>query len=257
MKYNYHTHTVRCMHAEGTERQYIETAIERGLKELGFSDHAPYLFDGGYVSNFRMPPEQMEDYAITVRRLAEEYKDDIRIMMGLEMEFYPRYFNRTVEWLKSFQPDYLLLGQHITGNEPDGQPSGWETTDPRILRAYTDQMIEAMDTGLFTYIAHPDILNFHGDECVYRDECLRLCDYAARKKIPVEFNLLGMVSGRDYPCDTMMKAAGECGCDIILGCDAHSPDRVAVKNEIEIGKKRLESLGITPIERPEKMIALQ
>lgn len=28
---NYHTHTVRCHHAKGTEREYIEHAIEQGL----------------------------------------------------------------------------------------------------------------------------------------------------------------------------------------------------------------------------------
>ena len=36
---NYHTHTPRCGHAIGSERQYIERAIEEGFKVLGFSDH--------------------------------------------------------------------------------------------------------------------------------------------------------------------------------------------------------------------------
>ena len=62
MTANYHTHTVRCGHAEGTEREYIEQALARGLEELGFSDHSPQVFDGGYVSSFRMLPEQLEDY---------------------------------------------------------------------------------------------------------------------------------------------------------------------------------------------------
>lgn len=38
---NYHTHTWRCNHAVGTEREYVERAIEGGLKILGFSDHTP------------------------------------------------------------------------------------------------------------------------------------------------------------------------------------------------------------------------
>ena len=40
---NYHTHTWRCRHADGTEREYVETAIEAGFKILGFSDHTPQL----------------------------------------------------------------------------------------------------------------------------------------------------------------------------------------------------------------------
>lgn len=33
---NYHTHTWRCRHADGTEREYVERTIEGGLKILGF-----------------------------------------------------------------------------------------------------------------------------------------------------------------------------------------------------------------------------
>ena len=43
-----HTHTFRCGHASGTEREYIENAIAAGFDTLGFSDHAPYVFRDGY-----------------------------------------------------------------------------------------------------------------------------------------------------------------------------------------------------------------
>ena len=58
---NYHTHTFRCNHARGSEREYIETAISRGLSVLGFSDHVPYPFPNGYESGFRVPLALMED----------------------------------------------------------------------------------------------------------------------------------------------------------------------------------------------------
>ena len=38
---NYHTHTIRCKHAVGEEREYIEAAISEDFKILGFSDHTP------------------------------------------------------------------------------------------------------------------------------------------------------------------------------------------------------------------------
>ena len=41
MRANYHTHTPRCRHAVGSEREYIEQAIEAGMEILGFSDHTP------------------------------------------------------------------------------------------------------------------------------------------------------------------------------------------------------------------------
>ena len=39
---NYHTHTTRCRHAVGADREYVKAAIESGVKILGFSDHAPF-----------------------------------------------------------------------------------------------------------------------------------------------------------------------------------------------------------------------
>ena len=51
---NFHTHTTRCNHAAGEDRQYVEEAIKGGLKVLGFSDHSPYFFLGDYYSTFRM-----------------------------------------------------------------------------------------------------------------------------------------------------------------------------------------------------------
>ena len=43
MNCNYHTHTTRCGHAIGPDRAYVETAIARGLKTLGFSERATVL----------------------------------------------------------------------------------------------------------------------------------------------------------------------------------------------------------------------
>ena len=92
MKNNYHTHTVRCRHAQDTEREYIEAAIAAGIKTLGFADHAPQIFPGDYYSHFRMRPEELEDYCRTIRTLKEEYKDRIDIKIGLEAEYYPDLF---------------------------------------------------------------------------------------------------------------------------------------------------------------------
>ena len=39
MKTNYHTHTTRCMHAVGSDEEYVLSAIKGGFQILGFSDH--------------------------------------------------------------------------------------------------------------------------------------------------------------------------------------------------------------------------
>ena len=74
MIFNYHTHTTRCNHAIGTDREYVENAIQKGLKTLGFSDHAPYFFPNtDYYSPFRMQVDELFAYADSIRALQKEY----------------------------------------------------------------------------------------------------------------------------------------------------------------------------------------
>lgn len=42
MRTNYHTHTTRCLHATGSDEEFVLSAIKGGYQELGFSDHTPW-----------------------------------------------------------------------------------------------------------------------------------------------------------------------------------------------------------------------
>lgn len=223
---NYHSHTTRCRHAEGTEREYIERALQGGLKILGFSDHTPYLFPGDYYSNFRMFPDQLPDYVETLEKLRQEYKDRIELHIGLEVEFYPHLFGKLMDYLKGFPIEYILLGQHFLGDEQGEPASAHRTSDPQILDRYVGQVIDGMQTGLFTYLAHPDVIHYVGDDALYEKQMRRLCRAANDCHMPVEINFLGISGNRSYPNETYWRIAGEEGCRVVLGCDAHETQQV-------------------------------
>ena len=61
-KCNYHTHTSRCMHAQGLDEEYVLSAIKGGYQVLGFSDHTPWKYHSSYVSHMRMPLSEFESY---------------------------------------------------------------------------------------------------------------------------------------------------------------------------------------------------
>ena len=130
---NYHTHTWRCLHASGTEREYVENAIQGGLRILGFSDHTPMPYPDGYVSNVKMLPDQLEDYVDTVLKLKQEYRDDIEIRLGLEVEYYPALFEALLELVRPYPIEYFLLAQHYLGNEIGEPYCGAPTDSPEIL----------------------------------------------------------------------------------------------------------------------------
>jgi len=223
---NYHTHTWRCNHATGREEDYVRNAIERKFEILGFSDHTPYVFPEGYYSHFRMRMDQFQDYWNTVRLLRKKYADQIQIPLGLEVEYYPGFFPKLLPILQEAGIEYLLLGQHFVGNEMNEHYSGSPTADASILKRYCRQSMDAMQTGLFTYFAHPDLIHFKGDQTIYRQNMRRLCIEAKSCGIPLEINMLGKWSGRNYPNPVFWELAAEEGCDVILGCDAHAPDHL-------------------------------
>ena len=249
---NYHTHTPRCYHARGDEREYIETARKSGMKVLGFADHAPMLFPDGYVSGFRMLPEQTEEYAGTLDALKREYAGVIDIHIGYEMEYYPLHFENSLAAICRYPVDYLILGQHFFENEyPYEKPknrsdgySGAATDEEWKLEMYVDRVVAGMKTGAFSCVAHPDLICYTGNEDIYRRHILRLCECARDMQIPLEINLLGLGEGRAYPTERFWRIAAEVGCAAIIGCDAHAPEALANAAVIEKGHRFAEKFGI-------------
>ena len=228
---NYHTHTFRCGHAKGEDREYVETAIERGIKELGFSDHVPMPFPDGHESNFRVHYRMLDDYVSSVLSLQQEYRDDINIRLGFEAEYYPDLFGEMLDRLRVYPVDYLLLAQHFNDSREDVYNPAM-ARDRAALAEYVDRVIEGMETGKFTYVAHPDLFYFAGPDEVYAEEMIRLCRRAKALDIPLEINVLGLREGRNYPCDRFWPIAKEQGCRVVLGCDAHDPQDVAEPEQL-------------------------
>ena len=252
---NYHSHTTRCNHATGTEEEYIQAAIHRGLKIFGFSDHTPQFFPGDYYTFMRMYPQQLPDYCATVRDLQAKYADQIRIPLGLEAEYYPISWPELLPRLQDAGIEYLILGQHWLGNEQNEHGSGGATADEHLLRRYCHQVMEALDTGKFTYLAHPDLFRFVGDREVYRRHMRDLCRFARQANIPLEINLLGMLCNKHYPNPEFWALAAEEGCSAILGLDAHAPAHIpnhaceekAMEMVRHFGLNLLETVELRPL----------
>lgn len=248
---NYHTHTYRCNHATGTEEEYIQVALDRKFEILGFADHTPWFFPGEYYSGFRMRPEQLSGYCETVLSLRQKYAGKIRIPLGLELEYYPNLMNTLLPVIRDAGIEYLLLGQHFIGDEIGEPYSGKATSDVDTLRRYCRQSMEAMNTGLFTYFAHPDLIHFVGDRGVYTDHMRCLVQEAKSCGMPLEINLLGLWSGRQYPNPLFWELVAEEGCSVVIGCDAHAPEQLRKLDAEAKVQKMIRSLGLTLMDKVE------
>lgn len=230
---NYHTHTFRCRHAQGEDREYVEKAIQAGMQVLGFSDHCPWIFPDGYVSGTRMLPQQLDDYFTSIDKLKQEYQNDITIYCGFESEYLPEMMEAQQKLLADYPVDYMILGQHFICNEMYGTYTGFPTNSEEDLRRYVDLIIEGVQTNQYCYVAHPDLMHFTGSEEVYEREYTRLCNFLKEKEMPIEINLLGVLEKRHYTSQKFLEIAKKAGNCVIIGCDAHQPERLQHTEGIE------------------------
>ncbi|MFA6647148.1 MAG: histidinol-phosphatase [Candidatus Izemoplasmatales bacterium] len=229
MKANYHTHMYLCNHAEGTVEDYVVQAIKLGFNTLGMSDHAPFIF-----LQDRSVRMGIEDYPIYLKELKdsiEKYQDKIKIYKGLEIEYFSYQDKHYKDLLKDL--DYLTLGQHyIEVNQK--LKSIYHVTDVSDMTIYVKTLIEAMKTGYFKFISHPDIFLFNQEEIDIEMLYLSKLIFEAAEKynVALEINANGIRKGKihihgktryRYPRKEFWELAKNYNVKIIISSDAHKP----------------------------------
>ena len=225
------------------------------MRHFGFSDHMPLRFPDGSESHYRVPFSEGKAYYDLILSFREKYKDKLDINVGFEMEYYPEYFQDMLNSAKAFGAQYLILGQHYL--EPENNAIGnvlVETKSKKELKKYTDTVISAMRTGVFTYVAHPDIFNFSGDIGLYRKETQRLACASRELNIPLEINFLGMRDGRHYPKDDFWQIVGEEKAPVTFGFDAHTVESAFDKESILRAKEIVKKHNLNYIGKPDLIL---
>ncbi len=257
MDYNYHTHTARCGHAVGEDEEYVKRAIECGIKYMGFSDHAPFMFPDGFQSSHRVQLDRVQDYYDSITALRDKYKDKIDLKIGFEMEYYPAYFEDMLKIAREAGAEYLILGQHCIYNEhPNGAFCFVDDDNVDHLKEFVSCIVTAIKSGVFTYVAHPDMFSFKGDDEIYREEMQKICIASKEYGVPLEINLLGIRDNRHYPYEPFWEMAGEIGCPVTFGCDAHSPQKAYDGESLSRAKEIVEKYSLNYIGKP-KIINIQ
>ncbi|WP_028044729.1 histidinol-phosphatase [Candidatus Stoquefichus massiliensis] len=240
---NYHTHTKRCYHAIDNEEEYVKAAIQSGYTELGFSDHTPWHYDSSFHSTMRMEEDKLDGYVNTLLKLREKYKNQISIKIGLECEYFPKYMDWLKQMLHDYPIDYIILGNHYDDTDETGIYFGRPLTKQQLTK-YVDNCIKAIETGLYSYVAHPDLAYYDTDDEFYLQQMRRLCETAKKHHMPLEFNLLGYKTHRQYPNETFFRLAKTVGNKIIIGTDAHESDALLDMKTYHLAKQYIERLGL-------------
>ena len=222
MLYNLHTHSRYCGHGSGEIMDYLSYASGKGFSFLGFSEHCP--FPTGRFRSTRMPYSEMEKYENDVRSSASGFS--FPVLLGYEIDYMEQwhdYFRSVRE-----RVDYFTAGVHFV-ERPDGTfrtpfNDGFSDDD---VRRYAEQVVKVMESGLVSFLAHPDVFlcRRHFDS-VTEETSRMIASASASLSVPLEINGNGMLKDSEgyegYPSGNFWRIASEYVDAAVISTDAHT-----------------------------------
>lgn len=228
--YDSHMHTPLCKHANGEPEAYAAAAHARGLKGIIFTCHNPGP-DHTFSPQVRMAPEQFDEYVAMVAKAAEAWNGRIDVRLGLECDYIPG--------MEPFLEKLLQRAEmhHVLGSVHPQLPYYRALYDSGNLQqyyeTYFEHLAQAAETGLFDTLAHPDLVKnvYSAQWSVTRvwDAMCASLERIARTGVAMEINTSGLhKSVREMnPGKQMLKEMRAQNIPVVIGSDAHQPERVA------------------------------
>ena len=257
---DYHVHTFRCGHAGGASRDFVRRAVERGLSEIGFTDHIPLYFlpPSERDPKLAMREDQLDDYVREVEDLRREFRGSIEVRLGLEADYAEGREAELESWLARADWDLVLGSVHwVAGgwiDDPATSPARFEREGTVTLyNEYYRLLSQAARTGLFDVLTHFDLPKKHGHRpdapLASEAEAIR----AARESgLAVEISSAGIRKpvGEAYPEPRLLLEIVRAGIPVTFSSDAHAPAEVGWGYEKTLALAR--ECGVTELVTFEK-----
>ncbi|HTA35020.1 MAG TPA: histidinol-phosphatase [Solirubrobacteraceae bacterium] len=233
--------------------RYREVAEERGIAELGVSEHI-YRFAQA-LTIWRHPfwetyaHDDLDEYCAFVR-------DQTDLRLGIEADFVPGAEDRTANLLEARDFDYVVGSVHFLreGAVDMDDYSVWDAgrSPEEVWRRYFETIAEMARSGLFDIAAHPDLVKYwgpthptthpthpaqstprrtpEGDLRRYYEPAV---EAIAEAGIAVEVSTAGLrkPAGELYPSRAFLEMCVDAGVPVALSSDAHRPQDVGADYE--------------------------
>ena len=245
--YESHMHTPLCKHASGEPEEYAAVALRRGLKGIIVTCHNPV--PGGFAPHVRMDVEQFEEYVAMVERARAAWAGRVDVRLGLESDYMPGM----EPWLEKLHAraalNHVLGSVHPQVAEYHQQYFHGDVVE--FQKTYFTHLAMAAETKLFDTLSHPDLVkNIYPTR--WRLELLidhiRSClDRIAKTGVAMELNTSGIHKDIQEmnPGPQILKEIHNRGIPVVIGADAHKPNRVAA--EYEEALDMLSGIGFTHV----------
>lgn len=249
MKRDGHIHSPYCPHGtKDSLEQYIEKAIASGFTDISFTEHAPAptgFIDPTPDQDSFMTIHEFEIYVDALQQLQRKYHNQIRIRIGVELDYIEGYEEETTSFLTKYGHllDDAILSVHFL--KYNNTYTCIDFSDQvfidfakevgsidAVYKLYYDTIIQSIRADLGTSkpkrIGHPTLIHkfqlAHGETIDDDAQIRNILQLMAAEKYELDVNSAGL-SKKDclesYPAPNYIQLAKALHIPIVFGSDAH------------------------------------
>src|SRR3954454_1726683 len=224
--------------------RYRELATERGVTELGVSEHV-HRFTAA-LDVWQHPfwrANAVDDLDAYVGFVREE--TDLKL--GIEADHIHGREDRMGNLLEAHEWDYVIGSVHFVGDhavdwdEESTDIWRFETSAERIWQRYFEALAQSALSGLFDIIAHPDLVKIWGSARPMPSKAPRFfyepaVEAMLEAGVAMEFSTAGLRKpvGEIYPSRACREMAVDAGRPIAPASDVHLPEQLTCADDAAV-----------------------
>lgn len=242
--FDLHMHTI-WSDGTNTAEEMVQEAIRKGLETVGISDHSSGDPCG-------MTLEQSADYRAEIARLKEKYAGQIRVLCGLERDYFTDdfadydYTIGSVHWLA--MPDgHHVPVDYMAEKLREGADKYFGGDFYALAEAYYAMMAKVVEVTKCDIIGHFDLITkfieqdpaFDTNHPRYVKAWQQAADELLKTGKPFEVNTGAISRGyrtTPYPAKEIRDYIREHGGKLIMSSDAHAKENIAFRFDEWEGK---------------------
>lgn len=242
---DYHMHSI-LSDGRNSYEEMVRMAIEKGLDEIGFTDHVCLK-----PVTWAIRLEDIPVMTSQIIDLKDKYEDQIKIRYGVEMDYLPGKDAQINEIIERIPVDYVIGSIHFIGdwNFDTDQSLYGKWTNDKLYEKYFALVQQAAQSGLFDIIGHIDIIKKfrvypESNQDLLFEDTIKVIK---ENNLVVELNTGGM----DRPCaeftpgHKILEMCYKHHVPVTLSSDAHSDLQIA--RHFESATELLAQVGYTEI----------
>lgn len=233
--FDLHVHSV-FSDGRDTPRDIVVSAIEKGIKTLGFSDHSYTEFDERYC----IQRDKQAEYIRAINELKNEFSDKIKILCATEQDFYSTAPTSGYDYVIGSVHYVLIDGEYIPVDETadilkQAADKYFSGDILSLCEAYFENVGEVYDKTKCDIVGHFDLITkFNEQEQLFDENDPRYIS-AYRKAVDkiiesckvFEINTGAISRGyrtTPYPSENIRSYIRQKGGKFILSSDSHQKE---------------------------------